>query len=178
MFWCLVLCFLGDVLSGNQPEGSVHLGVLQEWFGIHWWNSRAVSILFIVVFIMLPLVLFRRVGKFFSKRYVLFLYEFDCLSYIQNWVIIVCVMILSLSSRILSVNSAWICRWIKVQFCNSSFSSCAVCCHQFSDGNSCTCRRENWNPKTAALLGQQCLFFRSLHCCPGYCNSFHISFQW
>ncbi|KAK9283255.1 hypothetical protein L1049_011491 [Liquidambar formosana] len=60
---CLIvyLIIIGDVLSGNQPEGSVHLGVLQEWFGIHWWNSRAFALLFIVVFVMLPLVLFRRV---------------------------------------------------------------------------------------------------------------------
>nr|XP_043616077.1 amino acid transporter AVT6C-like [Erigeron canadensis] len=61
---CLIiyLIIIGDVLSGDKSgEGSVHLGVLQEWFGIHWWNSRDVAILFIVVFIMLPLVLFRRV---------------------------------------------------------------------------------------------------------------------
>ncbi|KAK3003181.1 hypothetical protein RJ639_018079 [Escallonia herrerae] len=60
---CLIiyLIIIGDVLSGNQPEGALHLGVLQEWFGIHWWNSRAVALLFIVVFVMLPLVLFRRV---------------------------------------------------------------------------------------------------------------------
>ncbi|XP_039047348.1 amino acid transporter AVT6C-like isoform X2 [Hibiscus syriacus] len=60
---CLIiyLIIIGDVLSGNQPEGSVHLGVLQEWFGVHWWNSRAFSILFTVVFIMLPLVSYRRV---------------------------------------------------------------------------------------------------------------------
>ncbi|KAJ0045022.1 hypothetical protein Pint_06617 [Pistacia integerrima] len=51
-----------DVLSGNQPGGLAHLGVLQEWFGIHWWNSRAFSLLFIVVFVMLPLVLLRRVA--------------------------------------------------------------------------------------------------------------------
>lgn len=50
------------MLSG---KGSEHLGVLQEWFGFHWWNTRAVSILFIVLFVMLPLVLFRRVGEFF-----------------------------------------------------------------------------------------------------------------
>ncbi|KAL8251908.1 hypothetical protein R6Q59_035601 [Mikania micrantha] len=57
---CLIiyLIIIGDVLSGEE---SVHLGVLQEWFGIHWWNTRAVAILFIVVFVMLPLVLFRRV---------------------------------------------------------------------------------------------------------------------
>ncbi|KAK3015205.1 hypothetical protein RJ639_005414 [Escallonia herrerae] len=50
---CLIiyLIIIGDVLSGNQPEGALHLGVLQEWFGIHWWNSRAVALLFIVVVI-------------------------------------------------------------------------------------------------------------------------------
>ncbi|KAA8534005.1 hypothetical protein F0562_031522 [Nyssa sinensis] len=60
---CLIiyLIIIGDVLSGNESEGSGHLGVLQEWFGVHWWNSRAFAILFIVVFVMLPLVLFRRV---------------------------------------------------------------------------------------------------------------------
>ncbi|KAK6234416.1 hypothetical protein QUC31_006822 [Theobroma cacao] len=63
-----------DVLSGNQPEGSVHLGVLQEWFGIHWWNTRAFALLFIVVVIMLPLVLFRRVESLrFSSAIAVFL---------------------------------------------------------------------------------------------------------
>ncbi|KAI3458432.1 hypothetical protein Pfo_015095 [Paulownia fortunei] len=57
---CLImyLIIIGDVLSGTGPE---HLGVLQEWFGVHWWNLRVVALLFIVVFVMLPLVLFRRV---------------------------------------------------------------------------------------------------------------------
>ncbi|KAL2541825.1 Transmembrane amino acid transporter family protein [Abeliophyllum distichum] len=57
---CLIiyLIIIGDVLSG---KGVDHLGVLQEWFGIHWWNLRPVALLFIVVLVMLPLVLFRRV---------------------------------------------------------------------------------------------------------------------
>nr|GMD59131.1 probable sodium-coupled neutral amino acid transporter 6 [Ipomoea batatas] len=57
---CLImyLIIIGDVLCGN---GSEHLGILQEWFGIHWWNSRAFSIFLVVVFVMLPLVLYRRV---------------------------------------------------------------------------------------------------------------------
>lgn len=57
---CLImyLIIIGDVLSGKGPE---HLGVLQEWFGIQWWNMRAVALLFIVAFVMLPLVLYRRV---------------------------------------------------------------------------------------------------------------------
>ncbi|XP_015074470.1 amino acid transporter AVT6C-like [Solanum pennellii] len=56
---CLImyLIIIGDVLSG-QGE---HLGVLQEWFGIHRWNSRNFAILFIVLFVMLPLVLYRRI---------------------------------------------------------------------------------------------------------------------
>ncbi|KAG5237383.1 sodium-coupled neutral amino acid transporter [Salix suchowensis] len=32
-----------------------------EWFGIHWWNSRAFALLFVVILVMLPLVLIRRV---------------------------------------------------------------------------------------------------------------------
>ncbi|OMO75869.1 Amino acid transporter, transmembrane [Corchorus olitorius] len=73
---CLIiyLIIIGDVLSGNQPEGSEHLGVLQEWFGIHWWNSRAFALLFVLVFVMLPLVLFRRVESLrFSSAIAVFL---------------------------------------------------------------------------------------------------------
>ncbi|KAH6762849.1 Transmembrane amino acid transporter family protein [Perilla frutescens var. hirtella] len=57
---CLImyLIIIGDVLSGT---GEDHLGVLQEWFGVHWWNIRSVALLFIVVFVMLPLLLYRRV---------------------------------------------------------------------------------------------------------------------
>lgn len=60
---CLIvyLIIIGDVLSGNVHDGSMHLGVLQEWFGIHWWNSRAFALLFVVILVVLPLVLFRRV---------------------------------------------------------------------------------------------------------------------
>ncbi|KAL1166297.1 hypothetical protein V6Z11_A06G187600 [Gossypium hirsutum] len=56
---CLIiyLIIIGDVLCGNESGGTLHLGVLQEWFGIQWWNSRAYVILFVVLFVMLPLVL-------------------------------------------------------------------------------------------------------------------------
>lgn len=59
----MLIIFSGDVLSGNQPEGTVHLGVLQEWFGIHWWNSRDFALFVTVLVVMFPLVLFRRVGQ-------------------------------------------------------------------------------------------------------------------
>lgn len=57
----IYLIIIGDVLSGSQPDGSVHLGILQEWFGVCWWNSREFALLFILAFVMLPLVLLRRV---------------------------------------------------------------------------------------------------------------------
>ncbi|CAB4271036.1 unnamed protein product [Prunus armeniaca] len=60
---CLIMyqIIIGDVLSGNGSSGTGHSGVLQEWFGIQWWNSRDIAILFTLVFIFLPLVLLRRV---------------------------------------------------------------------------------------------------------------------
>jgi len=58
-----ILFSVGDVLSGSHPEGVVHLGILQKWFGIHWWNSREFALLVTVAFILLPLVLLRRVGR-------------------------------------------------------------------------------------------------------------------
>ncbi|KAL6291160.1 hypothetical protein ACE6H2_008670 [Prunus campanulata] len=62
---CLIIYFIiiGDVLCGSQSGGTLHLGILQEWFGIHWWNSRAYALLFIALFVMLPLVLLRRVDS-------------------------------------------------------------------------------------------------------------------
>ncbi|KAL6503784.1 hypothetical protein OROGR_025707 [Orobanche gracilis] len=57
----IYLIIIGDVLSGNESEGTVHLGVLQEWFGIHWWNSRAFSLLSVVLLVLLPLLLLRRI---------------------------------------------------------------------------------------------------------------------
>lgn len=72
---CLImyLIIIGDVFSGSNPGGIVHVGVLQEWFGFQWWNSREISILIVVVFVMLPLVLLRRVEslKFSSAMAVL-----------------------------------------------------------------------------------------------------------
>ncbi|PON83243.1 Amino acid transporter, transmembrane domain containing protein [Trema orientale] len=72
---CLImyLIIIADVLSGSQNGGTVHLGVLQEWFGIHWWNSREFALLVTVVVVMLPLVLLKRVEslKFSSAVSVL-----------------------------------------------------------------------------------------------------------
>ncbi|XP_050880391.1 amino acid transporter AVT6C [Lathyrus oleraceus] len=57
----LFLIIIGDVLSGKRSGDEVHLGILQQWFGIHWWNSREVALLVTLVLVMLPLVLYRNV---------------------------------------------------------------------------------------------------------------------
>ncbi|KAJ1394110.1 Amino acid transporter, transmembrane domain [Sesbania bispinosa] len=59
---CVIITNLGgDVLSGKQSGGEVHLGILQQWFGFHWWTSREFALFFTLVFVMLPLVFYRRV---------------------------------------------------------------------------------------------------------------------
>jgi hypothetical protein len=50
-------------MSGTTVGEENHGGVLQEWFGPHWWNDREVALLIIAVFVLLPLVLAKRVGE-------------------------------------------------------------------------------------------------------------------
>ncbi|CAK8538371.1 unnamed protein product [Lathyrus sativus] len=57
------LIILGDVLCGNEYEGSIHLGILQQWFGVHWWTCRTFALLIVALVIMLPLVMLRRVDS-------------------------------------------------------------------------------------------------------------------
>nr|XP_043617397.1 amino acid transporter AVT6C-like [Erigeron canadensis] len=57
----IYLIIIGDVLSGDQSDEVLHSGILQECFGFHWWNSRAYSVLFVVIFVMLPLLLLPKV---------------------------------------------------------------------------------------------------------------------
>ena len=54
--------YAGDVISGSGE----HAGLLEEWFGEQWWTARAAALLVTLVVILLPLVLLRRVGEFFS----------------------------------------------------------------------------------------------------------------
>lgn len=84
---CLVvyLIILGDVFTGNEHGESIHLGVLQAWFGSQWWTTRPYALLFIVVFILLPLVLFRRVEslRFSSALSVFLAVVFVCISLVM-----------------------------------------------------------------------------------------------
>ncbi|KAI9102175.1 hypothetical protein K1719_023685 [Acacia pycnantha] len=66
----LVIYFiiLGDVLCGRASKGvdQVHAGVVQEWFGFHWWTSRPCALLLFSLFLILPFLLLRRID---SLRY-------------------------------------------------------------------------------------------------------------
>jgi hypothetical protein len=48
-------------MSGTTVGEENHVGVLQEWFGPHWWNVREVALLIIATFVLFPLVLAKRV---------------------------------------------------------------------------------------------------------------------
>ncbi|KAF8775455.1 hypothetical protein HU200_004880 [Digitaria exilis] len=58
------LIIIGDVMSGSVGGGDEHAGVLQELFGAQWWAGRQFVLLLTAVFVLLPLVLRRRVGEF------------------------------------------------------------------------------------------------------------------
>jgi len=51
-------------MSGSVGGGDDHAGVLQELFGAQWWTGRQFVLLVAAVFVLLPLVLRRRVGEF------------------------------------------------------------------------------------------------------------------
>ncbi|KAM7266679.1 hypothetical protein ACFE04_004576 [Oxalis oulophora] len=56
----------GDVLSGTWTDGVHHSGVMEKWFGQHWWTSRTFLLLFTMLFVFAPLISFKRVD---SLRY-------------------------------------------------------------------------------------------------------------
>lgn len=59
------LIIIGDVLSGTS-DGIHHSGVLEGWFGEHWWNGRLVVLLLTTLLVFSPLACFKRVD---SLRY-------------------------------------------------------------------------------------------------------------
>ncbi|XP_010261441.1 PREDICTED: probable sodium-coupled neutral amino acid transporter 6 [Nelumbo nucifera] len=60
------MIIIGDVLSGTSASGVHHSGLLEGWFGAHWWNSRAFILLVTTLGIFAPLACFKRVD---SLRY-------------------------------------------------------------------------------------------------------------
>lgn len=60
------MIIIGDVLSGTSSSGVHHSGVLERWFGDHWWNGRFFILLVTTLTVFAPLACFKRVD---SLRY-------------------------------------------------------------------------------------------------------------
>ncbi|XP_071926328.1 amino acid transporter AVT6A-like [Coffea arabica] len=57
------MIIIGDVLSGTSSSGVRHAGVLQGWFGEHWWNERVFVILLTTLFVFCPLCCLKRIDS-------------------------------------------------------------------------------------------------------------------
>ncbi|KAK9924814.1 hypothetical protein M0R45_033163 [Rubus argutus] len=57
-----------DVLSGSTSSNGIHhTGILEGWFGEHWWTGRAFVLVAVTVIIFCPLMFFERID---SARYI------------------------------------------------------------------------------------------------------------
>lgn len=59
----VLVFFEGDVLSGTSSSGTHHAGVLEGWFGDHWWNGRLFVLLVTTLCVFAPLACFKRIGE-------------------------------------------------------------------------------------------------------------------
>ncbi|KAG2710873.1 hypothetical protein I3760_04G049700 [Carya illinoinensis] len=55
------MIIIGDVLSGTTSSGVHHAGVLEGWFGDHWWNGRTFILFVTTLCIFSPLACFKRI---------------------------------------------------------------------------------------------------------------------
>ncbi|KAK3012383.1 hypothetical protein RJ639_010548 [Escallonia herrerae] len=60
------MIIIGDVLSGTTSSGVHHAGVLEGWFGVHWWNGRFFILLVTTFGVFAPLASLKRID---SLRY-------------------------------------------------------------------------------------------------------------
>jgi sodium-coupled neutral amino acid transporter 2 len=57
------MIIIGDVLSGTDSGGEHHYGVLEGWFGMHWWNGRFFVLLVTTLCIFTPLACLKRIDS-------------------------------------------------------------------------------------------------------------------
>ncbi|WOL12323.1 sodium-coupled neutral amino acid transporter 2 [Canna indica] len=55
------MIIIGDVVSGTSSSGYHHSGVLEGWFGPHWWTGRFIVLLVSMLAVFAPLACFKRV---------------------------------------------------------------------------------------------------------------------
>ncbi|PIN19515.1 Amino acid transporter protein [Handroanthus impetiginosus] len=57
------MIIIGDVLSGSSSSGVHHPGVLESWFGKHWWNARFFVLVMTTLCVLTPLACFKRIDS-------------------------------------------------------------------------------------------------------------------
>ncbi|OWM64473.1 amino acid transporter AVT6A-like [Punica granatum] len=57
------MIIIGDVLSGTSSSGVHHAGVLEGWFGEHWWNGRTFVLIVTTLGVFSPLACFKRIDS-------------------------------------------------------------------------------------------------------------------
>ncbi|WOL17185.1 hypothetical protein Cni_G25974 [Canna indica] len=57
------MIIIGDVVSGTSSSGYHHSGVLEGWFGQHWWTGRFFVLLVSMLAVFAPLACFKRVDS-------------------------------------------------------------------------------------------------------------------
>lgn len=59
----MYMIIIGDVLSGTSSSGVHHSGILEGWFGEHWWNGRFFVLLLTTLLVFAPLACFKRIDS-------------------------------------------------------------------------------------------------------------------
>ncbi|XP_051149489.1 amino acid transporter AVT6A-like [Andrographis paniculata] len=57
------MIIIGDVLSGSSSDGVHHAGVLEGWFGPHWWTGRFFVLVVTTLSVFTPLACFKRIDS-------------------------------------------------------------------------------------------------------------------
>ncbi|XP_017974528.1 PREDICTED: probable sodium-coupled neutral amino acid transporter 6 [Theobroma cacao] len=74
------LIIIEDVLSGSTSSGVHHAGILEGWFGEHWWTSRAVVVLVLTAVVLVPFLCFKRIDSLRFTSAISFALAVVCLA--------------------------------------------------------------------------------------------------
>ncbi|CAK8533343.1 unnamed protein product [Lathyrus sativus] len=57
------MIIIGDVISGTASSEIHHSGILEGWFGVHWWTGRKFVLVFTTLAVFAPLVSLKRIDS-------------------------------------------------------------------------------------------------------------------
>lgn len=59
----IYMIIIGDVVAGSSSSGVHHPGLLEGWFGPHWWNGRVFVLLVTTIGVFVPLASLKRMDS-------------------------------------------------------------------------------------------------------------------